>query len=540
MTKLTTGDQRLIDFRSTFTNELTSFGIPNVYIEKSIERQRDRISKKMLFTNDGSINAFAVSEFVVYNNKARETVIALPDSILRNSKLFITRALEAFTKANIEDSVQENMNLGLLLQNWRFGPGASNEVLGTHFSVKITQDMTGTKKAIPFIRLMRQLNPHLYGYDAKKMSSGIALIEGSKLTTVPKNQETARTIAIEPSGNMALQLAAGWYLEGALRCVGLDIRDQQDKNKNLALRGSVDGSLATLDLSHASDLITPKLIELLFPPEWYSFLMSIRSENISLPDGSVIDLGMMSTMGNGFTFPLMTLSILALLYGYYASKSVGKNHRIDYSVNAVFGDDIIIPTEHYEPFVNVLEAAGLSVNKDKSFFQGLFRESCGGDYFDGHDITPFYVKSLSSDPEVYVAINQLLEWTMQRSLNAYKTFNQLISWLHKPYKPLLVPEWCAPFQGIRTTLVERHYYMLEPLQKRVRLDNHPLNILSVLGGYVTSNEDGNMLYLPRENAGRYHVVKRHLPRGYVDGRCPLCRGNGVSSRLARFVGVSLG
>ena len=39
-----------------------------------------------------------------------------------------------------------------------------------------------------------------------------------------------------------------------------------------------------------------------------------------------------------------------------------------------------------------LEAFGLLVNKKKSFSKGNFRESCGGDYFMGTDVTPVYMR----------------------------------------------------------------------------------------------------------------------------------------------------
>ena len=35
------------------------------------------------------------------------------------------------------------------------------------------------------------------------------------------------------------------------------------------------------------------------------------------------------------------------------------------------------------------------VNDEKSFFSGYFRESCGGDYYRGHDVTPVKVGQLS-------------------------------------------------------------------------------------------------------------------------------------------------
>jgi hypothetical protein len=60
----------------------------------------------------------------------------------------------------------------------------------------------------------------------------------------------------------------------------------------------------------------------------------------------------------------------------------------------VFGDDITVP-KRYAPYVMLaLEYFGLKVNRDKSFHQGLFRESCGTDAYAGNIVTPVYVRTL--------------------------------------------------------------------------------------------------------------------------------------------------
>jgi hypothetical protein len=53
----------------------------------------------------------------------------------------------------------------------------------------------------------------------------------------------------------------------------------------------------------------------------------------------------------------------------------------------VYGDDIIVPVEHVSPVISSLEAFGLKVNTGKSFWRGAFRESCGGDYYRGVDVS---------------------------------------------------------------------------------------------------------------------------------------------------------
>jgi hypothetical protein len=60
---------------------------------------------------------------------------------------------------------------------------------------------------------------------------------------------------------------------------------------------------------------------------------------------------------------------------------------------AVFGDDIIIPVDCRELFVETLEVLHFKVNERKSFWTGKFRESCGVDSYDGVDVTPVYWKT---------------------------------------------------------------------------------------------------------------------------------------------------
>jgi len=58
----------------------------------------------------------------------------------------------------------------------------------------------------------------------------------------------------------------------------------------------------------------------------------------------------------------------------------------------VYGDDIIVPVDHVRSVIGALEDFGLLVNTDKSFWNGNFRESCGGDFYDGVWVTPVRVR----------------------------------------------------------------------------------------------------------------------------------------------------
>jgi hypothetical protein len=250
---------------------------------------------------------------------------SLDKEVIANAKHFITVMLERFTTSLDPLSIQSTLEVSFLYDNWRYGPGASNGVKGTHTADKIVQDMTCTARCEPLVLRLRSTNPYFVAFDGRKGVSGTRQIRGSRLSTVPKNEDTERTIAIEPSGNMCLQLAAGSYLEGVLRYIGLDIRSQQPKNKAMACRGSLDDSIATIDLSSASDRISLDLVRALMPEKWVALLETLRSPEIAVRSGSSsqeewVELNMISTMGNGFTFPLMTLLIVALIYAYRCTR----------------------------------------------------------------------------------------------------------------------------------------------------------------------------------------------------------------------------
>jgi hypothetical protein len=307
--------------------------------------------------------------------------------------------------------------------------------------------------------------------------------------------------------------------------IGLDIRSQQPKNKLMALRGSVDNSLATIDLKSASDMFTPYLIRRLWPTRWYRLLTAIRSEEIDIGDGQWEKLNMISTMGNGFTFPLMTMTIVALIYASRRLRG-GPNLFVDWTNTCVFGDDIIVPSSEYDEIASVLSMAGLIVNHDKSFHSGPFRESCGGDYFNGYDVTPFYVSRLDSDAACFVAINQVLEWGGKHNLLLHRTLAYLRSLVRG--KIHLVPEWYNPDQGVLTRRVERRFTYLEPLVERRRCKSTIFDVPLAIGGYINAGEPDNF-YTPRLFKTRWRVRKARLPNGYLDGGCPIKRADTVSS-----------
>jgi len=78
-------------------------------------------------------------------------------------------------------------------------------------------------------------------------------------------------------------------------------------------------------------------------------------------------------MGNGFTFPLLTLMCLAIVYA--AQCRHNPNHGrlyVDFRSTGVFGDDIIVPKKYYDSTIDLLDDCGFVINRDKVIVRGVF------------------------------------------------------------------------------------------------------------------------------------------------------------------------
>lgn len=206
-----------------------------------------------------------------------------------------------------------------------------------------------------------------------KLSVITKFVHGSRFSQVPKNNLVNRPINIEPFGNMIVQRQVGNHLRSELnRVFGHDLDTlASEHRKKISLAG-----IATIDLKNASDSISLSFCEWFFPPHIANTLRKCRSEFILGPDGSYHKLKKISSMGNGFTFELMTWIIT----------SVAK--ELD-NESSVFGDDIIINATKARRLIEILECIGFTVNIEKSFIDGPFKESCGGNFHEEEG----YIKS---------------------------------------------------------------------------------------------------------------------------------------------------
>jgi hypothetical protein len=239
-------------------------------------------------------------------------------------------------------------------------------------------------------------------FDTVLEDQEVETVFGSELFTVPKKTDIDRVACKEPEINQYLQRAVGIHISRRLRRRGIDLTDQS-RNQELA-RIAVKEGLATIDLSSASDSITRQIVFELLPFEWWSYLDSIRCKYV-LVDDEWHELEMFSSMGNGFTFELETLIFWALTH------SVKKLSKIRGKVS-VYGDDIIAPSAVVPRLSRVFSWVGFTVNLEKSFWRGSFRESCGKHYYRGWDVSPFFVRGpIQTKTDMIRILNRLMEWS---------------------------------------------------------------------------------------------------------------------------------
>jgi hypothetical protein len=288
----------------------------------------------------------------------------------------------------------------------RFGPGATYGDRGLYTTVpdKMSSRPTLTPSALWW------LFPWSSTAWAKACAAEgreIECVRGNRFTTVPKDCTKDRGIAVEPSINVFFQLSLGRAMRNALkRHVNIDLTHGQDIHRRVACEASTHGCYATLDLSSASDTVCSNLVKLLLPNDWWELLDSLRSP-MTLFRGRWVKLEKFSSMGNGFTFELETAIFLAIILAVRNLRSVAEPLEAMLEPGRdiwVYGDDIIIPTDYASDVVSALSYCGFSINKEKSFMTGHFRESCGGDYFKGVDVRPYFLKEYPNEPQEWISL----------------------------------------------------------------------------------------------------------------------------------------
>ncbi len=278
----------------------------------------------------------------------------------------------------------------------KHGPGSVADKLTSNGKYRL---QTWTSRLSEVFLLDRYLISNHHFTDAL---DGVDVLEpGAELPvrviSVPKTLKTPRIIAIEPTCMQYTQQALlSSILEAFYRdelLCGLIGFDDQGPNQVLARQGSTDRRTATLDLSEASDRVSNQLVMAMTRrwPHLQRAIQATRSRRADVPGHGVIRLSKFASMGSALCFPIEAFVFTTLIFmGIQRSLNTPLTKRDIKSFLGsvrVYGDDLIVPADYVHTIVQTLEHFGARVGLDKSFWTGTFRESCGKEYLNGHDVS---------------------------------------------------------------------------------------------------------------------------------------------------------
>lgn len=321
----------------------------------------------------------AIDKWVVAEERCGQTNARLTGAF-ESSALISPKELRLLKRVRREvGRVLGDFDIQQFFAGCDFSGGATTEFRRAHASVqhKWHKGSHITRKAVPLLRAFDAYVGSPFNRDRVLVE-----VEGGEVFTVLKNYEEDRTCDKQPTLNIFQQKSLGGMIRSALNRVGLLLPDAQVYHQRLAQEGSVDGRHACGDLVSASDTVALVLAELFLPRLWGGAIAVTRCDSTRLPSGQSVILEKVASMGNGFVFELETL----IFYGVLRAVC-GKDACI-----SVYGDDLIYPPKFHSEVSEALETLGFLMNTEKSFATGSFRESCGGHFFGGHDVKPFYIE----------------------------------------------------------------------------------------------------------------------------------------------------
>ena len=285
-----------------------------------------------------------------------------------------------------------------------------------------------------------------------------------KVTLVPKTPKTPRIIAIEPTAMQYCQQAlraefydllespycySSYFADNKNAAFGLIGFTDQAPNQRLARIGSEFRNLATLDLSEASDRVSNQHVMALFSrfPALMVGIQDCRSTKADVPGHGIIPLAKFASMGSALTFPIEAMVFLTIIFlGIQdaLNRPLTREDILSFrDMVRVYGDDLIIPTDYVLSVMNRLDLYGYKVNHNKSFWTGMFRESCGKEFFAGFDVSIERVRmefpSSRSDVQEIVSLVSLRNRLFEAG------YDQTVQWLDKqvenflPHYPLVYP-----------------------------------------------------------------------------------------------------
>ena len=265
----------------------------------------------------------------------------------------------------------------------KHGPGSIAGLKGRPSIIKKYSLMKSDQR----LRYLSSRIGDIESYTPLPMVEGLERV--SEIVCVPKSMITNRTISKEPVSLQYFQQGIlAWIVEMTKQHPVLSRHisfEHQEYSADLARIGSIFGEYATIDLSAASDSVSYHIVKRVFAGTWLlPFLVCTRSDSTRLPSGKVLPLAKFAPMGSAVCFPVETLIFAACCE--LAQENCG-----EHSYFRVFGDDIVISQCAVSNLLEILDSVGFKVNAEKSFWGTEllnFREACGGEYFNGYEVTP--------------------------------------------------------------------------------------------------------------------------------------------------------
>lgn len=349
----------------------------------------------------------------------------------------------------------------------------------------------------------------------------------NRITFVPKNRSTHRTIAIEPMLGSYLQLGYDTYLRQCLLSRGVNLYDQTI-NQRFACEGSISGKFSTVDLSAASDTVSLGICRMLLPEAWFSLALRLRSRFGALSvEGSprTIQYEKISSMGNALTFSIESLIFAAATAAVMKAKGIRPRASINFHV---YGDDIVCPSIVTKDLLLLLGELGFSSNEDKTFSSGPIRESCGKEYHNGTEIQPVYLRKyptyafelfsdynrlrsrvlmLGGDPSSLYSL--FSKWFPRGSpVGPYEEEN-MWAWIHHS-EPPVPPDVHGSFRHerlvVRRRRLKRHFHPDFVLMKASLKPCHVSQCFNTLD-MILSNDGGSVFTISRRDD--LIVAKKH-------------------------------
>jgi len=402
---------------------------PNIFAIRAI-RQLTLIDSKMFLLTNSQRERAAMSGFIQCEKEVRDADSRLTPQ-LRSQFIRVSNIVLGRVLYDLDKKVQ---NCDELIPS--HGPGATADGLKGNRKFSHTSWPMRLDKvfhSVDFLLPNASYYERLADVDFLEPDAEIPV----KVISVPKTQKTPRIIAMEPTAMQYAQQSVRRliyesverdYLLNAL--IGFT---DQEPNQLLAQEGSLTGNLATLDLSEASDRVSFEHVRdlLTLTPHLFEVVDACRSRKALVDGHGVIPLAKYASMGSALSFPIEAMVFISIIF-------IGVENALNRPLTRkdvqslvgrvrVFGDDIIVPVDIVPDVIDALESFGMKVNRTKSFWTGKFRESCGKEYYNGHDVS--IVKVRQVPPTSQQDATEVISWVSLRNQMYFSGLWKTTEWL---------------------------------------------------------------------------------------------------------------